>query len=330
MALQDYLPPEGFDIRPIAFLISLSSVIWTLLLNSQMTRTAASRILDQAERLGKQYDEKLKTMLAADRSASEATMLSYVVTTMIGFVLGSLCGSVDGIELPILTILDACAMFFFLPRPWRMWMYRRLYSTLIKTCHPRADFMDDIWNPMTRCLNKVSPGVRNDILEERADRKKTLEEANDEEDEDVEIVEDEMDDTDDSWSFDLDTPSESENSLPSGTSTSTHSVQTGRVKSSVKKTADAPSRSENARSCLDAFILLATAQDPREPHSRLQTRPDWFMRNRSSTELPEPSSKTTPQPDTLNPNRQSAVCNCLCQQYIRAISDRFQTQSNGQ
>jgi len=293
-----------------------------------MARTAASRILEQAERREKQFDEKLKAIFAADRSEVENAMLSYVVTTMFGFVLGFLCRSVDGMKLPLITILDACMVFFFLPRPWRMWTYRTSHDvcayTLIETGYLPADFMDDVWKRRAECLDKVLPEVRNSILRKRADKDAILKETNvnegedveamdevvtdmkashweDEEHEGVEIVEidDEMDDTDDSWSFDLDTPSETESSLSSGTSTLTHSVPASQARSgnaSVRETTFAPSKPEDAKSILDAYFLLPTGQDPREPHSRLQTRPDWFMSNHSTGEIPEPNTKTTPQP----------------------------------
>lgn len=323
------LPPEGFDLTPIAFLISTSSICLTLLLHTRMARTAASRILDQAERLDKQLGEQFKAILAADRSEIENAMLSYVVTTMIGFALGFLCGLVDGMRLPLVTILNACMAFFFLPRPWRMWTYRTLHDvsayTLIEIGYLPADFMDNVWKQRARCQDEVSPEVREMISEESADRETISEEARDvnemedveatdevatdteashwedEEDEDVEIVEvdDEMDETEDSWSFDLDTPSETGSSLSSGTSISTHSVPASQARSgnaSVRETTFAPSKPEDAKSILDAFFLLHTAQDPREPHSRLQTRPDWFMSNRSTGESPESNTKTTPQP----------------------------------
>lgn len=307
------LPPEGFDPTPVVFLISLSSICWTLLFQTQMALTAASRILDQVGRFEKQCDEKLKTMLAADRSPTEDTMLSYVLTTIFGFSLGVLCGLVDDwVKLLIVSTLNACAFFFFLPTTWRVWGYLilhdRLAYTSIRLGLLKAGYMDEILAErpayMKRVLRKVD--VSDWEVVEGNDEIATNTEASHREDEEYEdVVEDDMDDTDDSWSFDLDTPSETGTARSSGTFTLTRSTRTGGAKpgnSSVRETTDPPSKSIGARSHLDASILLPSAQVSREPHSRPQTRPDWFMPLTAESSEPK---KATPQPrpsfQTSNP-----------------------------
>lgn len=296
-----YVPPTGFDITPIAILISATSVYVSLLCHTEMAHTATSWILDQAKRLDKQRVKQFMASLA-DRSATEETIQSYVTTTMFGFILGFLFMLGDGwIKLPIASTLLGCACFSMLPAPWRVWGYLTLHDSLAYTSSklglPRAGYIDDI-------LKIRSAYVKEDLRKadvsdwevvEGKDEVTTDAMASHREDEVVEV---ETDDTDDSWSFDLDTPSEIESSLLSGTSNSTRSVPAGEAQpgnSSVEKATKTPIKPEHARSSLDTIIRLLAAQDPRGPHLRLQTHGNWFMSDRSAAESPN-ANKTTPQP----------------------------------
>ncbi|KAH0288088.1 hypothetical protein M436DRAFT_63592 [Aureobasidium namibiae CBS 147.97] len=158
-------------------------------------------------------------------------------------------------------------MIIDLAMDWRI----QAVSEVVKTI---PSFLNTLYTG--QLLNVENKNLKETNVNEWEDVEDTDEVATDtevshwenEEDEDIDIVEveGEMDDTDDSWSFGLDTLSETENSLSSGTSTSTRSVPASQARSGnaiMRETTYAPSKPEDAKSIFDAFFLLPTAQDPK-------------------------------------------------------------------
>jgi hypothetical protein len=271
-----------------------------ILPEARETREATIWITNRVTRL-KEY---LAATFQDDTTEAERQWSPYIGATMLGFLLGIFSVLEQWVCVLVFCMLSVGAVFCAFPRSWRVWTYETVHDYV---AYPlmRVGLVSPISEDETLSKDKVDEIVWEDM--EDTDEESTGSEASCLED--VEDADD-MDDWDDSWSLDLDTPFETENSQSDGTSDSTGSTSTSSAKSGTagaREMTDASSKPEDAASYLDSFVLLPSAQDQQERLPIPQLRPECYMINDPTAESPEPKNKTTQLPELYIQTREQIL-----------------------
>jgi hypothetical protein len=283
MAQDDHPTLEYAEI--LSIVATVLSICMNLLCCVLDVRTAGSWISDRATRLKEQLKAAFEEEATDDEPWWLALIHSYVLCAALCVVFNASYSTAVWVLISFFCVLFAGLAFLWLPRPWRVWEYETIYDW---TTWP-------VTRPVTRPITRPGFASRRSKVEmltraDMGDRKQV------EEKDEVVTDEDYMDDTDDTWSSNLDTPSEPESSHSIDTSPSRNNVRTGRaaiMKASVREATRAGFKPETAASYLDSFILPPTVQDPQKRHPNLQNSPDRSTTNPPPTE-PFQTSEQTP------------------------------------
>jgi hypothetical protein len=251
----------------LSIMATVVAICMTLLCRVLEARTAGSWISERATRLREQLKvaceegdtahewilyhathlkEQLKVTCEKEVIDDERCRVAFIYSHMLGAVLcavpsAALCVSLGAsyrvvlfVQIPFFEVMFISGTLLWLPRPWRVWLHEKIYDW-------------PTWPGIASRRSKDETLTEADM----GDRKEV------ENKDEVLSVADDMDDTDDTWSSNLDTPSETESSHSNDTSTSTNNIRTGRAAiqdTSLREATRAGFTPETAASYLDAFF----------------------------------------------------------------------------